>query len=374
MGCSVPSRGSPWWMFYAFAGDATRVGGDAVPERRALHRRRAALAARRHLPGRGDGGAGRRRAQPRSHARGRRRASRRADPRVRLLDNPRGATPVALNIGVRAARGDVIVRADAHSELPARLRRARRCARSTRPAPTWSAPRSRPTPADDDRRRHSPSRSPRSPFATGARFRYRREERPRRRGAASAAGAARCSTGSACSTSGSCATRTTSTPSRILARRRPRAPDRRRVHRATTRARRCARCGSRRARPAPGTPSPSACIPYTFRWRHFLPGAVLRRRAGRAGARSCVGGRARRSAPGAGPAPRASRPTWSSTRSSRWRRVARTRRWLAPFVVVRGARQLPLHLRLWASPRAGCWSPPAAGATRLGAPRRRRRA
>jgi len=40
------------------------------------------------------------------------------DARVRVLDNPAGRTPVGLNIGVRAARGDVIVRIDAHT-LPA---------------------------------------------------------------------------------------------------------------------------------------------------------------------------------------------------------------------------------------------------------------
>jgi glycosyltransferase involved in cell wall biosynthesis len=41
-----------------------------------------------------------------------------ADPRVRLLDNPSGTTPAALNIGVRAARGDIIVRVDCHSGYP----------------------------------------------------------------------------------------------------------------------------------------------------------------------------------------------------------------------------------------------------------------
>mgnify|MGYP000088295252 CR=1 FL=1 len=36
-------------------------------------------------------------------------------PMIRLLDNPRLITPVALNIGVKAAQGDIIVRVDAHS-------------------------------------------------------------------------------------------------------------------------------------------------------------------------------------------------------------------------------------------------------------------
>jgi glycosyltransferase involved in cell wall biosynthesis len=40
------------------------------------------------------------------------------DERVRMLDNPRRITPTALNIGVRAARGAVIVRMDAHVRYP----------------------------------------------------------------------------------------------------------------------------------------------------------------------------------------------------------------------------------------------------------------
>jgi hypothetical protein len=41
-----------------------------------------------------------------------------ADPRVRLCDNPRGTTPAALNLGLSLARGEVIVRADAHAMYP----------------------------------------------------------------------------------------------------------------------------------------------------------------------------------------------------------------------------------------------------------------
>ncbi len=40
------------------------------------------------------------------------------EPRLRVLDNPACITPTALNAGIRAARGDVIVRMDAHSEYP----------------------------------------------------------------------------------------------------------------------------------------------------------------------------------------------------------------------------------------------------------------
>lgn len=37
---------------------------------------------------------------------------------VQLLDNPRRITPVALNIGIRAARGSIVVRMDAHVDYP----------------------------------------------------------------------------------------------------------------------------------------------------------------------------------------------------------------------------------------------------------------
>jgi succinoglycan biosynthesis protein ExoA len=40
------------------------------------------------------------------------------DPRVRLVDAPGGTTPVALNAGIAATTADVIVRLDAHAELP----------------------------------------------------------------------------------------------------------------------------------------------------------------------------------------------------------------------------------------------------------------
>ena len=37
---------------------------------------------------------------------------------IRCLDNPTGIVPTAMNIGIRAARGDVIVRADGHNIYP----------------------------------------------------------------------------------------------------------------------------------------------------------------------------------------------------------------------------------------------------------------
>lgn len=40
-----------------------------------------------------------------------------ADPRIRVVDNPTGKTPAALNIAVAHARHDIIVRVDGHGEL-----------------------------------------------------------------------------------------------------------------------------------------------------------------------------------------------------------------------------------------------------------------
>jgi glycosyltransferase involved in cell wall biosynthesis len=41
-----------------------------------------------------------------------------ADPRLRVVDNPRRTTPAALNRGLDAARGEIVVRADAHARYP----------------------------------------------------------------------------------------------------------------------------------------------------------------------------------------------------------------------------------------------------------------
>ena len=40
------------------------------------------------------------------------------DPRIRVLENPRRRTPFALNIGLRAARGEFVARMDAHTRYP----------------------------------------------------------------------------------------------------------------------------------------------------------------------------------------------------------------------------------------------------------------
>lgn len=42
-----------------------------------------------------------------------------SDPRIRVLDNPQRRTPFALNIGLRAARGEYVARMDAHTRYPA---------------------------------------------------------------------------------------------------------------------------------------------------------------------------------------------------------------------------------------------------------------
>jgi glycosyltransferase involved in cell wall biosynthesis len=48
-----------------------------------------------------------------------------SDPRVRVVDNPLGITPAALNAAIRATAGDVVVRVDGHAELsPGYIERA----------------------------------------------------------------------------------------------------------------------------------------------------------------------------------------------------------------------------------------------------------
>jgi glycosyltransferase involved in cell wall biosynthesis len=41
------------------------------------------------------------------------------DNRIRMLDNPKRITPSAMNIGIKAARGDLFIRVDGHVEIPA---------------------------------------------------------------------------------------------------------------------------------------------------------------------------------------------------------------------------------------------------------------
>jgi glycosyltransferase involved in cell wall biosynthesis len=42
----------------------------------------------------------------------------RENPQIRCLDNPAGIVPTAMNIGIRAARGEVIIRVDGHNIYP----------------------------------------------------------------------------------------------------------------------------------------------------------------------------------------------------------------------------------------------------------------
>ncbi|MFK0083903.1 glycosyltransferase family 2 protein [Glutamicibacter sp. NPDC090743] len=41
------------------------------------------------------------------------------DPRIILVNNPQGRTPIALNLAIRASSLPIVIRVDAHSELPA---------------------------------------------------------------------------------------------------------------------------------------------------------------------------------------------------------------------------------------------------------------
>jgi len=41
-----------------------------------------------------------------------------ADPRIQVVQNPAGSTPSGLNLAIRASRYPVVIRVDAHSELP----------------------------------------------------------------------------------------------------------------------------------------------------------------------------------------------------------------------------------------------------------------
>ncbi len=41
-----------------------------------------------------------------------------ADSRITLVDNPQGRTPIALNLAIRASKYPIVIRVDAHSELP----------------------------------------------------------------------------------------------------------------------------------------------------------------------------------------------------------------------------------------------------------------
>jgi len=95
------------------------------------------------------------------------------DARVRLLDNPRGLTPIALNIGIRAARGDIIVRVDAHSSYPpeyvATLVHALEATGADMVGGCVEN-----VPSDDRLITHAIALATGSAFGTGSRFRYQK--------------------------------------------------------------------------------------------------------------------------------------------------------------------------------------------------------
>ena len=49
----------------------------------------------------------------------------RSHARIRMVENPRGTTPAALNRGIAEARGEVIARLDAHAALTPHIFHAR---------------------------------------------------------------------------------------------------------------------------------------------------------------------------------------------------------------------------------------------------------
>ncbi len=99
------------------------------------------------------------------------------DPRIRIIDNVREVTPAALNLGIRAARGAIVVRADAHSVYPAGFVAALVDALERTGADMVGAS-SRNVPSEDTAMCRAIVAAINSPFGTGSRFRYRRESGP----------------------------------------------------------------------------------------------------------------------------------------------------------------------------------------------------
>lgn len=99
------------------------------------------------------------------------------DRRVRLLDNPAGSTGAALNIGIRAARGDVIVRVDCHARYPRgyvdTLVRALESTGADMVGACLQTVAARPGAVPE-----AIALALGSPFGTGSRFRYRRVDGP----------------------------------------------------------------------------------------------------------------------------------------------------------------------------------------------------
>jgi len=97
------------------------------------------------------------------------------DPRVRLVDNPRQITPAALNEGIRAARGAIIVRADAHVTYPRNyVERMVRALAET--GAEMVGGRQEMRPSDDSPTAVAIALSMSGIFATGSPYRWRRRQ------------------------------------------------------------------------------------------------------------------------------------------------------------------------------------------------------
>ena len=94
------------------------------------------------------------------------------DDRIRVLDNPRGQTASALNIGLRAARGEYVARIDGHARYPAHYL-SRAIERLQRGDVDWVAGPQIPVGADTWSRRVATALGTR--LATGASRRWERD-------------------------------------------------------------------------------------------------------------------------------------------------------------------------------------------------------
>ncbi len=102
----------------------------------------------------------------------------RRDPRVHLLDNPLALTPSALNIGIRAARGEIIIRVDSHSEYPPNYVEVLVRTLESTGADMVGAWVENVFSEKDSLTYQAMAIATGSSFGTGARFRYRRESGP----------------------------------------------------------------------------------------------------------------------------------------------------------------------------------------------------
>lgn len=101
------------------------------------------------------------------------------DGRVRLLQNPRRLTPIALNLGVRAARGDIVLRVDAHSVYPPEyVETLVRTLEQTGAEMVGGCLEHAPAPGEGGILAQAIAAAVGSPFGTGSPFRYRKRSGP----------------------------------------------------------------------------------------------------------------------------------------------------------------------------------------------------